>query len=73
MRKSIIQTVLMLLVGILLTPATSVQAARKQKKAKLETSSKNDSTETSKKKGLVSYDKVITSKARNMQGFITVH
>ena len=73
MRKSIIQTVLMLLVGILLTPATSVQAARKQKKAKLETSSKNDSTETSKKKGLVSYDKVITSKARTMQGFITVH
>lgn len=73
MRKSIIQTVLMLLVGILLTPATSVQAARKQKKAKLETSSKNDSTETFKKKGLVSYDKVITSKARTMQGFITVH
>ena len=73
MRKSIIQTVLMLLVGILLTPATSVQAARKQKKAKLETSSKNDSTETSKKKGLVSYDKVITPKARTMQGFITVH
>lgn len=63
----------MLLVGILLTPATSVQAARKQKKAKLETSSKNDSTETFKKKGLVSYDKVITSKARTMQGFITVH
>lgn len=73
MRKSIIQTVLMLLVGILLTPATSVQAARKQKKAKLETSSKNDSTETFKKKGLVSYDKVITSKTRTMQGFITVH
>lgn len=73
MRKSIIQTVLMLFVGILLTPATSVQAARKQKKAKGETTAKSDSTEISKKKGLVSYDKVITSKARTMQGFITVH
>ena len=39
----------------------------------LEASTKIDSTETSKKKGLVSYDKVITPKARTMQGFITVH
>lgn len=73
MKKKIIPAVWILLVSLLMTSADFIQAASKQKKTKSETTAKNDSTETTKKKGLVPYDKVITAKARTMQGFITVH
>ena len=72
MKGNTLRTIL-LFVALLVTTATAVQAAGKQKKSKKATVAvKSDSTATSKK-GLIAYEKVITAKARSMQGFITVH